>query len=410
MNTRTITGWMGAAGLAVAIAAASAPAQTPREDARKQPDAAGLPKRVRAVRKPVVDLDSMAKERRPGQVMPGDPTPAASAGMQATRATPAVKTTSTVESDGAPAPETRPITQQSLEPSAAKSQEKLPDTAPYHKPVLRPYDDRSPRPKSEEELAPSIVTEPTPTPDPRTAMASAAGSVSGGAPLSPAASAERAEATPMPREEASPRTEPRAEPRTEPRAEANPAVERSTVTATAPTNRTNPPPNVPPIPVIPTVPAPTIDGPVMTNLPAATSMTGASVRVESVSGDPAAVQWRVGGGAWSTPAPGQTAEGKVEVRMGLDSHMTLTADGTTEVRVPPLGHATIERAREPGSGSSVLVSVSRGSVEVRPIGTPGGASGLYARVKTPDQSFGLVGPVRVEFSAFTGTKRKPVNP
>ena len=80
----------------------------------------------------------------------------------------------------------------------------------------------------------------------------------------------------------------------------------------------------------------------------------------------------------------------------------------------PLGRATIERCVEPRGATSVGVGVTRRAVEIRPVGaavaTGGASPQMFARVRTPDQVFGLTGPLRVEYDAFSGTKRRVVNP
>ncbi len=153
-----------------------------------------------------------------------------------------------------------------------------------------------------------------------------------------------------------------------------------------------------------------VDGVVLTQVPMALSTGGASVRLESISGDGAGVQWRVGDGPWTTPSAGQTADGRVEVRAGLDAQAVLVVDGTAQLRVSRLGRATIERCAEPRAASSVSVQVLRGAVEIRPLGEAAATGQMFARVRTPDQGFGLTGPLRVEYDAFTGTRRRVVNP
>ena len=71
--------------------------------------------------------------------------------------------------------------------------------------------------------------------------------------------------------------------------------------------------------------------------------------------------------------------------------------------------ASDDRAEPPraAGGSAVSVSLTRGAAEVTPISE---TSQMFARIHTPDADFGLAGPVRVEYDAFTGTHRKVVNP
>lgn len=374
MKTRINMAWMGAA-TAMMIAADAAVAQTAtKEEPKSQPAATPIPstppKRVRPVRKSVVDLDAMAKDRRPGQVMPGDPSP--TGGAAAVR--PLGDAGAPV---GAPTTADKPVTAASLEQNANKPQIKLPDTAPYNKPVLKPLGDGAARPEvlSGTMSAPeAAATENAPA---------AATHVEAAAPTS-ATTPVAVQPAPVP--EATPVV---AAPVVEPKA-AEKAIERPQIGGVT-----------------------LVDGVVMTQVPSPLSTSGASVRVESIGGDGTGVQWRVGNGAWSTPTVGQTADGKVEIRAGLDAQVTLVVDGLAELRVTRLGRATIERCTESRGATSVGVGVTRGAVEVRPVGAAlqDGAKGqMFARVRTPDQVFGLVGPLRVEYDAFAGTKRRVVNP
>lgn len=153
---------------------------------------------------------------------------------------------------------------------------------------------------------------------------------------------------------------------------------------------------------------PLVDRAVLGSVPMPLSTADAKVRVESVPEAASGAQWRAGADAWKTLAKGETAEGRIEVRAGLDADVVLSVDDHVQVRVARLGRAMIERCVEPGGTTSVSVVLSRGAVEIRPIGEP--SARMFARVRTPDQSFGVVGPVRVEYDAFTGTRRRVVNP
>lgn len=342
----------------------------------------------------MVDLDAMAKDRRPGQVMPGDPSPM---GGVATK----VPTGNAGAIAGVPTAADKPVTVASLEQNANKPQIKLPDTAPYNKPVLKPVGDSGARPDVLNGTMPAPepepvveskmvenVTAPTPAPAPVAAVA---------APV-----AERV----VPVVEAAPVVEPAASvaavpvpQRVEPKI-AQKMIERAPVPA-APVGA-----------VVPVPASALVDGVVMMQVPSALSTSGASVRVESITGDAAGVQWRIGNGPWTTPTVGQTAEGKIEVRAGLDGQVVLVVDGLAELRVTRLGRATIERCTESRGATSVGLGVTRGAVEVRPVGAAlqeGARGQMFARVRTPDQVFGLVGPLRVEYDAFSGTKRRGVN-
>ncbi len=379
MKTRMTMAWMGAAA-AMMLAADAAMAQAASKDEPKtQPAATPMPsappKRVRSVRKSVVDLDAMAKDRRPGQVMPGDPSPMGG-----------VPTIRPMAEAGAPtaveANTVKPVTTASLEQNATKPTIKLPDTAPYTKPVLKPVGDGSARPEvlNGSMPAPEAAVVETPAVEHAAAVPApvAAASVATTAVVESAA----VPAVPVVAAPVAERVEPKV---------AEKAIERPQVGGVT-----------------------LVDGVVMTQVPSPLSTGGASVRVQSITGDDAGVQWRIGNGAWSKPSVGQTAEGKVEFHAGLDSQAVLVVDGMVEVRVMPLGRATIERCVEPRGATSVGVGVTRRAVEIRPVGaavaTGGASPQMFARVRTPDQVFGLTGPLRVEYDAFSGTKRRVVNP
>lgn len=188
-------------------------------------------------------------------------------------------------------------------------------------------------------------------------------------------------------------------------AAATPAPAEAPAAAPAPT----PPPAPAPEPARPAEPAPAakpeasavplVDPLVISNLPAPAQTGPAKVRVVSVGST--AVQWKAGDAAWKSPAAGDEADARVEVRAGLDADLVLLVDDAVEVRVSRLGRATIERG-----GDLPMVTLTRGAVEIKPArgeGTPGQA---LARVKTPDGSFGVAGGLRVEYDAFSGTRRR----
>ena len=373
---RTIAAWM-VAGLAVAACALPARAQTtPATDDLKRTPVLPTPippKRVRSVRAAVVDLGQMAKDRRPGQVMPGDPAP-----MGAAAPKPIVEESANVamsQKPGAPIP-----VPSAAESTRVKESVKLPDTAPANKPVLKPSIETQARPEVLGGTRPEPLPEPSAVPPPP--------------PSQPAPVMEPASVV-APQVQIAPE-EPSVAP-ARPRAALEPAK-----------------PDRPEVGGIVLV-----EGVVLNQIPAALATGPAKVRVESIGGIAGAggVQWRTGGGEWKNPSVGETVEGVVEVRAGLDSELVLIVDDLAKVSVARLGRASFERCSEKGGVTTVGLRVDRGAVEVRPFGT--GASGLggsggpgemFARVRTPDQSFGLTGPLRVEYDAFSGTRRRVVNP
>jgi hypothetical protein len=294
------------------------------------------PKKSRSVRKGVVDLEQMAKERRLGQVMPGDPAPVDKAA--------------------------KPGAEEGAAPTAEKGGNgtiALPDTAPKQANVA------APAPPAQAKTPPGAQP-PAPSSPPATP---------------PHSAASAGDAKPIDR--------PAHEPANgENGGKAHPAKEGSEVRATP------------------------MEGSRVMTLGAAAGLGPARVRVLSVGagvGGSSGVQWRGGKSeAWSAPAAGEALEGDVEIRVGLDGELELIADNLARVRVSRLGRVIVQRCAEQDGSATVGLTVSRGAVEVRPAGAA--VSGVYARVQTPDQRFGLSGPLRVEYDAFAGTRGRAVNP
>ncbi len=134
------------------------------------------------------------------------------------------------------------------------------------------------------------------------------------------------------------------------------------------------------------------------------------MRVERAS----TAQWRVAevGSPWATPTPGEQLSSRIEVRAGIDADAEFIIDERIVVRLTRLGRAVIERAATT-RGEVPHVTLARGGLEIRPLSTPGASDqppAMIALVKTPDQSFGVTGGVRVDYDAFSGTRRRVVNP
>lgn len=358
------TWWTMAAMAAMLAGAPAVMAQAtgaPKDEAA-QPQS---PRRIKAVRKSVVDLEAMAKERRPGQVMPGDPSPVVRAPGGAGEPGPSAMTggmeASTLPAELLPTKGT-PI--------------QLPDTAPDTRTIVKPEADPSGR---------AMSVEPIVRP----------GSAQGVAGPAPARDEVRAAGTP-----GAGVTDLTATPRiVTGHAEPLPPMDGGVVDV-APEKAGEPETGVA-----------LVDGAIVPNIPMALSTGAPKVRVESVKGDSSGVQWRVPGGAWSTLGAGNTSESRMEIRAGLDSDVVLVVDERVRVMVARLGRVLIERSTEVGGTTAVSVTVSRGAVEIRPMADAGFTAGeMFARVRTPDQMFGVTGALRVEYDAFTGTRRRTVNP
>lgn len=356
MNRQAKTAaWVGAA-ILLGSGAGALPALAQTGSGVQPANEAGQPstppvRKSRSVRKPVVDLEGMAKERRAGQVMPGDPAPYRPATPAKADAAPEAPTIiENVPTTDAHVP-AAPIAAMGEAPASDLT---LPNTVPWNRPVLRPQADGTMR---------DMNTRPVEV---------------GAAPM-PAEVVKALEDAPLAATDVGATTT-----KVIARAESRPQVGGVTL----------------------------VDGSVLSVLPSSLGTAPAKVRVESVSGDPGSVQWKGAGEAWRTPVQGDMLESVVEVRAGLDAQLVLVVDDKVQVRISRLGRAMIERSMEAGGATSVSVTVARGAAEVRSIPSPSAAdpTQMFARVRTPDQNFGLVGPLRVEYDAFTGTRRRVVNP
>jgi hypothetical protein len=153
------------------------------------------------------------------------------------------------------------------------------------------------------------------------------------------------------------------------------------------------------------------DDRVVPRMPAAAGFGPARVSLKAVQGDASAVQWRTGVTAWKSPEAGESIVGRVEVRAGMNADVRLVIDDAVEIVVARLGRVIIERSSEVGGGSMPAITLARGTVEVRPLADEGaGSENAHARLRTPDQTFGVRGPLRVEYDAFAGTRRLPLQP
>lgn len=331
-----------AAGLAALILAGAAGAQTTAQEPARHEERKPAPppvRRAKPARKPVIDLEAQAKERRPGQILPGDPPPFAPTSPPEGRVRTAPD--GTLDLPAAATPAGNAI----VAPAAV---------------------DAPPGPFSERLKSPAGPAATAPAPEPETTLPAQA----------PPATA--------------PKTSPPAEP-PPPAPEPSPQGPRAAAVA-EPAPGTAAPQDVP-----------LVDPLVAHGVGEPSGAGPASARVVSVGAS--GVQWRSGAGPWGTPEAGLEAEGRIEVRAGLDADLVLVVDGRAEVRVTRLGRAVIERSVEPGGGGVPMVTLTRGAVEIRP--AAGATAGeMLARVKTPDQQFGVLGALRVEYDAFSGTRRR----
>lgn len=369
MNSRHSHGWLGAAIAAggITLGSLALPAMAQQDSKSKDGTAAGKPKpvqpvrRARPVRPAVIDLEAQAKERRPGQVMPGDGVNTAPIPRQPVPAavTPA-------------APEAAP------QPGII---EDIPTTSA---PAMTPPSARRPGMRAEPLPAietPAPATE-TPAPVVSKPFTFPSASSKPSAQIDPAGIAHE------------------------------PVHEQARNDAPA----SQPEPAAAPVPVA-LDPAPTpeqiaatgIDALIVSDLGDPVSSAAAKVTMRSMGGESPS-QWRIAGQAWKDPRTGDMLEGKVELRAGMDSDLLVVIDDKVRLSVSRLGRVVVERTIESSGQPIATITLARGAIEVSPMPDTSDG-GLLARVKTPDQMFGIraaatAPPVRVEYDAFTGTKRK----
>jgi hypothetical protein len=133
------------------------------------------------------------------------------------------------------------------------------------------------------------------------------------------------------------------------------------------------------------------------------------VVVTDTDGPAEGAQWRIDGGAWQPLAAGIRAEGRVEVRTGLDAQATLAVGNMVNLHIGRLSRVVIERAAPSGgvgftSEHALLpsVTVERGCVDLRAVL---GESPVETVVHSPDRAgFTLLPGTRVTYSAFRGTR------
>lgn len=339
-------------GLTGAVHAQSSQSDQQGKPAQADQPAPPPPHRARAIRKSIIDLRAMARERRFGQVLPGDPTPLTSA---VPGQAPANQPQSPAATSGV-----------RVEPGPPDGPIDLPESVMARKPVIN-----APAPEQGPSTPQPLTSAPAPAPARDAEPAPAQPNVQV-VPVAPAA--PEAVAVPAP---------------------AQPAVAEPVVAAS---------------PVVPAPPAaPTLDGVILTAAEPSLGAAPADVRVERRVGG---VQWRnadAPGSAWQSPSASDRISGRIEVRAGIDAEAEFIVDERVVVRVTRLGRAIIERSNERVGSSSVSVTLARGAIEVRSLNTPAEPA-LIARIKTPDQSFAIAGALRVEYDAFAGTRRRIVNP
>lgn len=399
-KTSVTSGVIGAAAILLACNGAAAQATDAAVKARQEANRKLVQQPIRyarSVRPPVIDLEAMAKERRPGQVMPGDPYVSGAVPFGA-------------RPDDQPL--ALPNTGKATSPKVAQQRADVPTLA-FPKPVTPQPTSTDAAPAPSEEAAPqptqaqhAIVHEPQPT-------ASA-----------PAPAPEReflASATPAPL--AHPSAEP-APAESAPAPVATIALQSAAQpSAPAPSPVASIPIVSPPAPATapPSVPAVAagIDALLVDNISAPMSTESAKVVVAELGGVMSEAQWRTADSAWRQPRAGESLDGKIEVRAGINGEVTLVIDNQVQVTVSRLGRIVIERALEQGGSVVPTIALARGAIDIRPVADASVNGPLLVRVRTPDQAFGVRNAgaggsggwgLRVEYDAFSGTRRRASNP
>lgn len=413
----------GVAAVLVACGAAQAQQQADSVAKRQEANRRMLQpiRHARPVRPPVIDLEAMAKERRPGQVLPGDayvsgalplgarhdeaiglPNTAAPQMPRVTKAA-APKT-------GAQRADVPTLAMSAAAPVGALAAESVP--APVAGRDSGVSAGSPGTPAAPMQASHAIVHEPDPAASSRPAQQAPGSSAAvEPAPIAHAPFAHE----PVTHEPAAP-----AQIIHESVDHAEPAAAAGSPAPVEPAAQAVPAP-VPVAEVVMNGPTASeiadrgVEALVIAHMPSAQRTAPAKISVASVGGGAGAAQWRMMDQPWRAPVAGELLEGKIEVRAGIDAEVTVVIDDQVRLTVSRLGRVVIERTVEPDGSVIPSIALARGAVEVRP--APG-ASGTLARVRTPDQAFGLrtaaadgrdIG-IRVEYDAFTGTRTRLAQP
>lgn len=341
-----------AAGAAIVFSTVPAQAQTggagaskPRASGSSGPAARPV-RRGRVYKRPLVDIEKQAQERRPGQVLPGDP-------PREKFAPPVVEPK---DAPGAtPAPPTPVETPISLPGDTTRDG----GTGRLLKDAPTPIDPNSgPRGGAP---VPATTPAPAPAPAPAPKPSDAASFESGLSPVPGSETASAGEAPDLPGE---PHQSTGAVP------SASTPVARSTATVSSITN------------------------------------TPADVAVRVVNAANAGVEWRAVGGAWRPLVSGDAATGRFEVRTGVDGEALIRVGDRVAVLVPPLSRVSI--ARRSADSPEAAFTIDRGAIELRAT-EGGGSEPVQSWVCTPDRTAGFesLPGVRIGYSAFSGTRVGP---
>lgn len=370
-------------------------------------------RQARPVRPPVIDLEAMAKERRPGQVLPGDAYVSGALPLGA-------RLDETIGLPNTAAPRMPRVTKPAapktgaergdvptLAMSAAGASSAPSDAASSPTPRDSGMSaDSATLPAAPLQASHAIVREPDPAAASR--------------PMPATGFVAPADPSPIAHAAVSPAPETR-EPEMHASEDPRPATSISNTHESVEHMAQPVPAPVPVAEVVTSGPGASeiaergVDALVIAQMPAAQRTAPAKITVVGVGGGAGAAQWRIMDQPWRAPAAGELLEGKIEVRAGIDAEVTVVIDDQVRLTIARLGRVVIERTVEPDGSVIPSITLARGAVEVRPAPS---ASGTLARVRTPDQAFGLRTAaadgretgIRVEYDAFTGTRTRLAQP
>lgn len=335
----------------------------------------------RPIKDPIVNLDLLAKQSRPGAVVPGSAPPAPKLTPAASPVVPAAAPNPVPAT--APVPAAAPAAEPAPMPTAAPAPAPIePAPAPIVPAVTKPVE---PPPAEPVAVTPASAPAPSPAPapiEPAPAAAPVETKVVEIKPAEPAPVAAPVAASPEP----TPSVTPIPEPAPQPPAPSTPVAE--------------------PIPaVVPAAAAPDVADPVKA-LRMQMKAEPVSVRITACAGGEGQVQGRVieNGVAreWTNLGAGLEGDGIIDLRTGAGGEAQIVVDGQATVIVGPISRVTIKKqtiTSEAGEASRLFVDLQRGRATVWPL-TPG----VQVNVTTPTELVVVREKTMVRFDSAAGTR------
>lgn len=361
---------------AAAAQSAQPPAPTTKPTVTPKPGSG-----FRPIKDPIVNLDLLAKQSRPGAVVPGSAppapklapvtTPAAPAPVAAPSPAPQPVSTSVV---AIPVAEPSPVP---AAPAAAPAPTPIqPEPAPMVPVTAKPVE---PQPIEPAAATPVAVPAPAPAPAEPAPVETKVIEIKPADPA-PVAAAVAAQAEPTPA------AMPIPEPAPQPPAPVAPVTEPTPA-------------------VVPVATEPQAVDPVRA-LRAQMKAEPVSVRITACAGGEGQVQGRVieNGVAreWTNLGAGLEGDGIIDLRTGAGGEAQIVVDGQATVIVGPISRVTIKKqtiSSEAGEASRVFVDLQRGRATVWPL-TPG----VQVNVTTPTELVVVREKTMVRFDSAAGTR------